>query len=183
MEPAWISIPPVIITKVTNREMIQIEIMSFKLFGVIPCQVIIFLVLGMTSLMDEDEGLERLAGALHEIDAKVAEDVSNGNKILKNPASDEKYHSFIEKIYQKYPREMQIYQAEELPYKEVTLEEAVGNMSADTIYLYPPGIPMIVPGEIITKRLADNIEECLSLGLRIEGSSDVQEKILKIVYF
>ena len=100
-----------------------------------------------------------------------------------NPASDEKYHSFIEKIYQKYPREMQIYQAEELPYKEVTLEEAVGNMSADTIYLYPPGIPMIVPGEIITKRLADNIEECLSLGLRIEGSSDVQEKILKIVYF
>ena len=142
-----------------------------------------YYVLGMTSLMDEDEGLERLAGALHEIDAKVAEDVSNGNKILKNPASDEKYHSFIEKIYQKYPREMQIYQAEELPYKEVTLEEAVGNMSADTIYLYPPGIPMIVPGEIITKRLADNIEECLSLGLRVEGSSDMQEKILKIVYF
>ena len=142
-----------------------------------------YYVLGMTSLMDEDEGLERLAGALHEIDAKVAEDVSNGNKILNNPTSDEKYHSFIEKIYQKYPREMQIYQAEELPYKEVTLEEAVGNMSADTIYLYPPGIPMIVPGEIITKRLADNIEECLSLGLRIEGSSDVQEKILKIVYF
>lgn len=142
-----------------------------------------YYVLGMTSLMDEDEGLERLAGALHEIDAKVAEDVLNGNKILKNPTSDEKYHSFIEKIYQKYPREMQIYQAEELPYKEVTLEEAVGNMSADTIYLYPPGIPMIVPGEIITKRLADNIEECLSLGLRVEGGSDVQEKILKIVYF
>ena len=34
-----------------------------------------YYVLGMTSLMDEDEGLERLAGALHEIDAKVAEDV------------------------------------------------------------------------------------------------------------
>ncbi len=141
-----------------------------------------YYVLGMTSLMDEDEGLERLAGALHEIDAKVAEDVSNGNKILKNPTSDEKYHSFIEKIYQKYPREMQIYQAEELPYKEVTLEEAVGNMSADTIYLYPPGIPMIVPGEIITKRLADNIEECLSLGLSVERVNS-NEKILKIVYF
>ena len=141
-----------------------------------------YYVLGMTSLMDEDEGLERLACALHEIDAKVAEDVSNGNKILKNPTSDEKYHSFIEKIYQKYPREMQIYQAEELPYKEVTLEEAVGNMSADTIYLYPPGIPMIVPGEIITKRLADNIEECLSLGLSVERVNS-NEKILKIVYF
>ena len=61
-------------------------------------------------------------------------------------------------------------------------EEAVGNMSADTIYLYPPGIPMIVPGEIITKRLADNIEECLSLGLRVERVNS-NEKILKIVYF
>ena len=93
------------------------------------------------------------------------------------------YHSFIEKIYQKNPREMQIYQAEELPYKEVFLQEAVGHMSADTIYLYPPGIPLIVPGEIVTKRLADNIEECLSLGLRVEGTSAVQERILKIVYF
>ncbi len=55
-------------------------------------------------------------------------------------------------------------------------------MSADTIYLYPPGIPMIVPGEIITKRLADNIEECLSLGLRVERVNS-NEKILKIVYF
>ncbi|MFQ8777197.1 MAG: hypothetical protein ACLR78_07005 [Roseburia sp.] len=132
--------------------------------------------------MDEDEGLERLAGALHEIDAKVAEDVSNGNKILKNPTSDEKYHSFIEKIYQKYPRNADFIRRRSFHYK-VTLEEAVGNMSADTIYLYPPGIPMIVPGEIITKRLADNIEECLSLGLRVKNGSDMQEKILKIVYF
>lgn len=142
-----------------------------------------YYVLGMTSLMDEDEGLERLAGALHEIDAKAQEDISNGSKILNNLPDNGTYHSFIEKIYQKNPREMQIYQAEELPYKEVSLQEAVGHMSADTIYLYPPGIPLIVPGEIVTKRLADNIEECLSLGLRVEGTSAVQERILKIVYF
>ena len=133
--------------------------------------------------MDEDEGLERLAGALHEIDAKAQEDISNGSKILNNLPDNGTYHSFIEKIYQENPREMQIYQAEELPYKEVFLQEAVGHMSADTIYLYPPGIPLIVPGEIVTKRLADNIEECLSLGLRVEGTSAVQERILKIVYF
>ena len=131
-----------------------------------------YYVLGMTSLMDEDEGLERLAGALHEIDAKVAEDVSNGNKILKNPTSDEKYHSFIEKIYQKYPREMQIYQAEELPYKEVTLEEAVGNMSADTIYLYPPGIPILVPGEQISGHLVRNVRRYMEQGLEVQGLSD-----------
>ncbi len=38
-----------------------------------------YYVLGMTSLMDEDEGLSVLAGALHEIDAKV-QDISNEAK-------------------------------------------------------------------------------------------------------
>ena len=94
---------------------------------------------------------------------------------------DEKYHRLLRKYIRNIRVKLQIYQAEELPYKEVTLEEAVGNMSADTIYLYPPGIPMIVQGEIITKRLADNIEECLSLGLRVERVN--RKKILKIVYF
>ena len=140
-----------------------------------------YYVLGMTSLMDENEGLERLAGALHEIDAKVAEDVSNGNKILKNPTSDEKYHSFIEKIYQKYPREMQIYQAEELPYKEVTLEEAVGNMSADTIYLYPPGIPIITPGECMTEEIIRQVLYDRDIGLPVQGMEDQTVRYLQVV--
>ena len=68
------------------------------------------------------------------------------------------------------------------PLECIRLEESAGRISGEFIYLYPPGIPMIVPGEIITKRLADNIEECLSLGLRVERVNS-NEKILKIVYF
>ena len=129
-------------------------------------------VLGMTSLMDDKEGLKRLSDALHEIDAALNE----GDRTIKKT-------DFIEKMYQENPREMQIYQAEELPYKVVPLKEADGEMSADTVFLYPPGIPMIVPGERITKRFIQNVEECLKLGLRVESSVDITEKILKIVYF
>ncbi len=129
-------------------------------------------VLGMTSLMDDKEGLKRLSDALHEIDAALNE----GNRTIKKT-------DFIEKMYQENPREMQIYQAEELPYKVVPFKEAEGEMSADTVFLYPPGIPMIVPGERITKRFIQNVEECLKLGLRVESSVDITEKILKIVYF
>ena len=129
-------------------------------------------VLGMTSLMDDKGGLNRLSDALHEIDVLLNE----SNRTIKKT-------SFIEKMYQENPREMQIYQAEELPYKIVPFKEAEGEMSADTVFLYPPGIPMIVPGEKITKRFIQNVEECLRLGLRVESSVDITEKILKIVYF
>ncbi len=73
----------------------------------------------------------------------------------------------VSSLLRKYIRNIRVkcrFIAEELPYKEVTLEEAVGNMSADTIYLYPPGDSDDRSGEIITKRLADNnIEECYHL--------------------
>ena len=129
-------------------------------------------VLGMTSLMDKREGLNRLSEALHEIDNALAG--------AKKPVKEV---SFIEKMYQKNPGEMQIYEAEELPYQVVPFEEAAGKISADTVFLYPPGIPMIVPGEKITEQFLCNVEECLKLGLRVESSVDITEKILKIVYF
>ena len=63
-------------------------------------------------------------------------------------------------MYRKNPRRMQIYQALDLPYREVPLDEAVGKMAADYVYLYPPGIPLIVPGEVITEEFIRHIREC-----------------------
>ena len=42
---------------------------------------------------------------------------------------------------------MEIGEAWNLPAKEVAFEEAAGAVSAEYIYLYPPGIPLIVPGK------------------------------------
>ena len=49
----------------------------------------------------------------------------------------------------------------------------MGKVSADYIYLYPPGIPMIVPGELITDKVIENINECIHQNLQIEGSSNL----------
>lgn len=133
-------------------------------------------VLGMTSIMDTDEGFARLSAALREIDMELA----RGEKISK-------MHSvavgFTARTYRENVREMEIYQASSLSYREVSFTEAVGKISADYIYLYPPGIPLIVPGEVIDESFLDNIRLCLGQGLLVGGQANITAGRIKIVYF
>lgn len=41
------------------------------------------------------------------------------------------------------------------PGREVPAAKAVGRISADTLAAYPPGIPNVLPGEVITQELVD----------------------------
>ena len=165
-----------------------------------------YYVLGMTSLMDTDEGLERLSVALHEIDASVSRiknsqageklklktDEENDIHQFVENAVDRKLgtsdtelqmHDFLKKIYQKQECQLSLYEAQDAKHIEIPLAQAEGKISADTIYLYPPGIPMIVPGERITAELIDNIRECLAMGLLVEGTANISKKTVNIVYF
>ena len=155
-------------------------------------------VLGMTSLMDTDEGMRRLVTALHEIDEENGRldatphgtDVKNGRldaapheTAEKNRRMDAPEAGFTARMYRENPRRMQIYQALDLPYREVPLDEAVGKMSADYVYLYPPGIPLIVPGEVITEEFIRHIRECRERKLNVEGQGNLALGRIKIVYF
>lgn len=131
-------------------------------------------VLGMTSLMDTDEGMRRLVTALHEIDEKNRKTDLGGEV----PEA-----GFTARMYRENPRRMQIYQALDLPYREVPFDEAVGKMAADYVYLYPPGIPLIVPGEIITEEFIRYIRECRERKLNVEGQGNPAPGRIKIVYF
>lgn len=131
-------------------------------------------VLGMTSLMDTDEGMRRLVTALHEIDEKNRKPDLGGEV----PEA-----GFTARMYRENPRRMQIYQALDLPYREVPFDEAVGKMAADYVYLYPPGIPLIVPGEIITEEFIRHIRECRERKLNVEGQGNLALGRIKIVYF
>lgn len=41
------------------------------------------------------------------------------------------------------------------PSKVVSCAEAIGEISAESVMIYPPGIPVVIPGEIITKEIVD----------------------------
>ena len=53
------------------------------------------------------------------------------------------------------------------PGKIVPLGDAVNAISKESIMIYPPGIPLIVPGEVFTKDLVNRINEYKKMGVTI----------------
>jgi arginine/lysine/ornithine decarboxylase len=70
---------------------------------------------------------------------------------------------------------MELCEAEESPHTTLPLSEAAGHISAAYISLYPPGIPIVVPGEELDAQTVEAITECIRLGLSVEGlDTDLQ---------
>lgn len=114
-------------------------------------------VIALCSVMDTAEGFDRLARALEEIDN--SELFQNSEEIIWERAN----------IYCKKKQFLPIYKAEDLEKTEVCFEDSVGRISGEYLYLYPPGIPFLVPGEEITGELIQEIIACQEKGLVVEG--------------
>lgn len=64
---------------------------------------------------------------------------------------------------------MTIYEALNSEHEMVGLKEAAGRTSYEYVYLYPPGSPVIAPGEIISEELIDKIIRYRDAGLNLIG--------------
>ncbi len=51
----------------------------------------------------------------------------------------------------------------------IPLKEATGKMSAEIVTVYPPGIPILVPGEEVTQEVVEYIVEMDQLGATVDG--------------
>ena len=136
-------------------------------------------VLAMTSIMDTQEGFDRLFWALLEIDREL-DDKQNLTEELKKNDSIEK---FLEESYAVRKKVMEISDSTYYNIEETLLDQCDGKICAEYIFLYPPGIPMIVPGELISERLIQVLETCRQMGLQVQGTKDRQyRKILTVAY-
>ena len=54
----------------------------------------------------------------------------------------------------------------------VAVDAAVGRVSAEAIAGYPPGIPVLLPGERITDEVIAYLRELKRVGARLHGASD-----------
>ena len=66
------------------------------------------------------------------------------------------------------------------PVKEVHLDRAVGNISAETIVPYPPGIPVLIKGERISQNVVDYIKNLGRLGARFQGADFTHRYTIQI---
>lgn len=60
------------------------------------------------------------------------------------------------------------------PKESVLLEESAGRICAEQVSFYPPGIPVLLPGERITKEIVDYCQRQRELGLPVSGPADAQ---------
>ena len=52
------------------------------------------------------------------------------------------------------------------------MEQAIGRVCCESIAGYPPGIPLLLPGERLTGTTVDYLHELVRAGARLHGASD-----------
>ncbi len=67
------------------------------------------------------------------------------------------------------------------PKKLVKIEQSIGKISSELICPYPPGIPVLMPGEMITHEAITYLTKIQQLGGMISGCSDSTLKQINIV--
>jgi arginine decarboxylase len=63
----------------------------------------------------------------------------------------------------------------------VLFKESAGRIISEFIYVYPPGIPILLPGEVISQQNIDYIVEHLEVGLPVKGPEDRSIEYVKVI--
>lgn len=63
----------------------------------------------------------------------------------------------------------------------IPFEQSAGRIIAEFIYVYPPGIPILLPGEVISQENIDFILEHLQVGLPVKGPEDPELRRIKVI--
>lgn len=108
--------------------------------------------LALSSLMNEDSDYHALVQGVGDLASTGGE--SKKHKSIKIPKAE---------------IAMPIYQAYYSQKKQVDLRDSIGQVSAGSIIPYPPGIPILVPGEVITPSLFESIMFLMGNNIEILG--------------
>ena len=120
-------------------------------------------IMGIGSDMDD---VQKLVSALKEISKKYKG--TQKNWILKIPS--------LATEMVMTPRE--VFLSHDI--KKIPLAKSVGHVSAQVLTPYPPGIPVVIPGERISKEICDYLVEMASKGIRISGQEGDILKMVKV---
>ncbi len=124
-------------------------------------------VVAMVTLADTQGGLEDLAVALVE----AVED----HRGVPRPVTTGAVWA-VDPVQATSPRE-----AFFAPRESVPVERAVGRVSAELVAPYPPGVPVLAPGEVVTADALDALRAARAAGSRIAYAADPSLHTLDVV--
>ena len=143
-------------------------------------------IVALTTLMDSIEGFERLSQALQEIDrvyTGVRQESGAPAALLRERGHIPGTALTCQELYTVPRQNITIARALESEGTVVPFQNSAGYISQEYVYLYPPGIPFLAPGELITKDIVDRIRLCQVQGLSIEGMNDATNTEIRVVKF
>ncbi len=140
-----------------------------QFYGIQPEYADLTNIIFIVSIGNKKSEIQRLVHSLREV-SKYYSKEEGGKKTL--PL---RWPSFTTEVVMS-PREAVFSETKKMPFKD-----AIGMVSAEIYAPYPPGIPVLVPGEKITAEIFDYLKQVRSTGTRINGQEDVKLKTIRVV--
>lgn len=122
-------------------------------------------IMAYISIGDRYQDIERLVGALEDIKRLYAREKSGlafVDAVIPEVVSSPQ-HSFYAKK------------------ESVPINEAYGRIAGESVMCYPPGIPILAPGELITEEIIDHILYAKEKGCSLQGSADPNVASLQVL--
>lgn len=119
--------------------------------------------IGIASIMDTREGFQRLCDGLFQIDESLeeAEGVNQISYVTRNKEI------------------CSISEADDMEKEDLPFSEGVGRIAGEFVYLYPPGIPLVTPGEEISSELVCLLRKAINQRLCIEGLDEGKIRVIR----
>ncbi|MGN0597611.1 MAG: aminotransferase class I/II-fold pyridoxal phosphate-dependent enzyme [Ruminiclostridium sp.] len=122
-------------------------------------------ILAYVSVGDRERDIERLVGALSEIRRRYKKDKTG---MLE--------HEYINPLVERTPQEAFYAEKESLP-----LRETAGRICSEFVMCYPPGIPILAPGETVTEEIIEYIIYAKEKGCFMTGAEDMKIERLNVI--
>ncbi|MBP5579763.1 MAG: aminotransferase class I/II-fold pyridoxal phosphate-dependent enzyme [Ruminococcus sp.] len=122
-------------------------------------------VLAYISVGDRKRDIERLISALAEIKRRFGKD-----------GTDMLTQEYISPVVSETPRKA-FYAAK----RSLPLDEAAGQVCSEFVMCYPPGIPILAPGELITHEIIEYIKYAKEKGCQMTGTEDINIERLNVL--
>lgn len=131
----------------------------------VDAQNVLFLITYADNTTDYDEALARIDAVLNEL------------KAHKKPSQKLMAAQAIPKTQSVLSLRDVFFQSK----KTVPITEAAGKICGEQVSFYPPGIPVLLPGELITQEIVAYCQAQKALGLPVSGPADSSLKTLRII--
>lgn len=124
--------------------------------------------LALTSIADDEAAFNKLYMALFSIDQKLATETQVDIRELRNKVDEVSR----QKLYTPF-------QTDQLQMEEISLKHARDRICGQFINVYPPGIPLLIPGEKITVDQLNQLNDYILRGFSVIGIEQATIKVVK----